>query len=57
MAIWAGEEASFLAGELAAVLRKKQTGFTQPFAGAAIEAMILPLVHPEEFRSYRCSGE
>ncbi|KAG4226847.1 hypothetical protein PC116_g24751 [Phytophthora cactorum] len=29
MAVWAGEEAPFLAGELAAVLRKKQTGFTK----------------------------
>ncbi|ETP36472.1 hypothetical protein F442_15603 [Phytophthora nicotianae P10297] len=43
MAIWAGEQASFLAGELAAVIRKKQTDFIKPFAGVAIEAMILPL--------------
>ncbi|ETP08424.1 hypothetical protein F441_15593 [Phytophthora nicotianae CJ01A1] len=43
MAIWAGEQASFLADELAAVIRKKQTDFIKPFAGVAIEAMILPL--------------
>ncbi|KAF4140303.1 Pyridine nucleotide-disulfide oxidoreductase [Phytophthora infestans] len=43
MAIWAGEQASFLAGELTAVIREKQTGFFNPFAGVAAEAMILPL--------------
>ncbi|KAI9994984.1 hypothetical protein PInf_011869 [Phytophthora infestans] len=43
MAIWAGEQASFLAGELTAVIREKQTGFINPFAGVAVEAMILPL--------------
>ncbi|POM67672.1 Pyridine nucleotide-disulfide oxidoreductase [Phytophthora palmivora] len=43
MAIWAGEQGSYLAGELTAVIRKKQGGFTNPFADVATEAMILPL--------------
>ncbi|ETN19505.1 hypothetical protein PPTG_04797 [Phytophthora nicotianae INRA-310] len=43
MAFIAGEQGKFLAGELAAVIKKKQTGFTKPFDTPAIAAMILPL--------------
>ncbi|CAI5732897.1 unnamed protein product [Hyaloperonospora brassicae] len=43
MAFIAGEQGKFLAGELAAVIRKKQPGFTNPFKVPAVAAMILPL--------------
>ncbi|KAG3232365.1 hypothetical protein PI124_g22550 [Phytophthora idaei] len=43
MAFIAGEEGKFLAGELAAVIHKKQAGFTKPFDTPAIAATILPL--------------
>lgn len=43
MAFIAGEQGKFLAGELAAVIHKKQPGFTNPFEPPAVTAMILPL--------------
>ena len=43
MAYIAGEQGKFLAGELAAVIHKKQRGFTNPFKVPAVAAMILPL--------------
>ncbi|KAG3118784.1 hypothetical protein PI125_g2594 [Phytophthora idaei] len=36
-------QGTFLAGELIAVIRKKQPSFTKPFPGAATEVMILPI--------------
>lgn len=39
----AGEQGKFLAGELAAVIRKKQEGFTKSYETPAVAAMILPL--------------
>ncbi|EEY68267.1 pyridine nucleotide-disulfide oxidoreductase, putative [Phytophthora infestans T30-4] len=43
MAFIAGEQGKFLAGELAAVIQKKQTEFMKPFDTPAVPAMILPL--------------
>ncbi|KAF1787127.1 FAD/NAD(P)-binding domain [Phytophthora cactorum] len=43
MSFIAGQQGTFLAGELIAVIRKKQPSFTKPFPGAATEVMILPL--------------
>ncbi|GMF10797.1 unnamed protein product [Phytophthora lilii] len=43
MAYIAGEQGKFLGGELAAVIKKKQAGFTNLFKTPAIAAMILPL--------------
>ncbi|KAE8893602.1 hypothetical protein PF005_g30501 [Phytophthora fragariae] len=39
----AGEQGKFLSGELAAVIRKKQEGFTKSYETPAVAAMILPL--------------
>lgn len=43
MAFIAAEQGRFLAGELAAVIRKTQLGFTKPFKAPGTAAMILPL--------------
>ncbi|KAG7378571.1 Apoptosis-inducing factor 2 [Phytophthora pseudosyringae] len=43
MAFIAGEQGKFLAGQLVAVIHKKQTDFTKPFETPAVAAMILPL--------------
>ncbi|KAG3249430.1 hypothetical protein PI124_g5936 [Phytophthora idaei] len=43
MSFIAGQQGTFLAGELIAVIRKKQPSFTKPFPGAATEVMILPI--------------
>jgi NADH dehydrogenase FAD-containing subunit len=43
MAFIAGAQGKFLAGELLAVIRKKQPGFTKPFKAPGTAAMILPL--------------
>ncbi|KAG6949319.1 hypothetical protein JG688_00014674 [Phytophthora aleatoria] len=43
MSFIAGQQGTFLVGELIAVIRKKQPSFTKPFPGAATEVMILPL--------------
>uniref|UniRef100_A0AAV1UI28 FAD/NAD(P)-binding domain-containing protein n=1 Tax=Peronospora matthiolae TaxID=2874970 RepID=A0AAV1UI28_9STRA len=43
MAYIAGEQGKFLAGELAAVIHKKQQGFPNPFEVPAVAATILPL--------------
>ncbi|GAB9474681.1 Pyridine nucleotide-disulfide oxidoreductase [Globisporangium polare] len=40
---WAGEQGKFLAHELVAVLRGKQSAFTKPFPKVTVEALILPL--------------
>eukprot|EP00644_Phytophthora_capsici_P013823 jgi/Phyca11/570990/estExt2_Genewise1.C_PHYCAscaffold_400120 len=39
----ASEQGKFLAGEIAAVIHKKQTDFTRPYEAPAVAAMILPL--------------
>lgn len=40
---WAGEQAKFLAKELAAAVRSKPEAFTKPFPKVEVEAMMLPL--------------
>ncbi|GAB9474823.1 Pyridine nucleotide-disulfide oxidoreductase [Globisporangium polare] len=43
LAYWAGQQGTFLATELVAVLRGKQSGFTNPFPKVEVEALLLPL--------------
>ncbi|GAB9474822.1 Pyridine nucleotide-disulfide oxidoreductase [Globisporangium polare] len=43
LAFVAGQQGTFLATELVAVIRKKQPSFTKPFPKMEVEAMIMPL--------------
>ncbi|GMF09892.1 unnamed protein product [Phytophthora lilii] len=43
MAFTAGDQGKFLARDLTAIIRKKQSGFPNPFPVAPIDAMVLPL--------------
>uniref|UniRef100_H3GR24 FAD/NAD(P)-binding domain-containing protein n=1 Tax=Phytophthora ramorum TaxID=164328 RepID=H3GR24_PHYRM len=43
MAFIAAEQGRFLAGEMVAVIRKKQLGFSKPFKAPGTAAMVLPL--------------
>jgi NADH dehydrogenase FAD-containing subunit len=43
LAYWAGEQGKFLAHELAAVVRGKQSGFAKPYPIVTVEALLLPL--------------
>ncbi|KAG7382830.1 Apoptosis-inducing factor 2 [Phytophthora boehmeriae] len=43
MAFWAADQAKFLAAELAAVVQKKQDGFSKPYPKVQTQAAIVPL--------------